>query len=294
MKEYIIMSDSCVDLTQEMANDLELDIVPLTLNYEGREIKNYLDEREITNKDFYQAIREHRKMFTSQPNVGEYIEHMERYLKEGKDILNIAFSSSLSGTYNSSLVAKEELEKKYPHQKIIVIDSLCASMGQGLLLTYAANLKREGKTIEEVAEWVESNKLSLCHLFTVGDLNHLPRGGRLSSAKAFLGTLLKVKPLLHVSLEGKLVQTGKTRGRKQSLDALIERMKNTIVNPKDQIVYISHGDCQEEAEYVKGKIIEQLGVKDVVINYVGPVIGCHSGIGTLAIFYLGNDRFEAY
>jgi DegV family protein with EDD domain len=216
---------------------------------------------------------------------------MEPILKSGRDILSISFSSALSGTYNSARIAKEELQEKYPERKIIVIDSLSASMGQGLLVYHAAKRKQEGKSIEEVAKWVEENKLKLCHLFTVDDLNHLRRGGRLSPISAILGTILRVKPLLHVSIEGKLTVVSKSRGRHTSLDMLVQQMEKTIENPEGQTVFISHGDCLEEAEYVKEKMLAKLPIKDVVINYVGPVIGSHSGPGTIAIFYFGNDRF---
>lgn len=294
MNDYIIMTDSCIDLTDEMAKNLDLHVLPLTVNIDGKEYKNYLDEREITIKDFYQHLRDHTKTSTSQINANVFTEAMTPLLEEGKDILYIGFSSALSGTYNSSLIAKEDLSSDYPNRKIITLDSLCASMGQGLLLTYAARLKKEGKSIVEVAKWVEDNKLNISHLFTVGDLNHLKRGGRLSSSKALIGTILRVKPLLNVSSEGKLVQTGKTRGRKQSLDAMVERLVATIVNPTNQLVYISHGDCLDEAVYVKNEILKQVKVKDVIVNFIGPVVGSHSGLGTLAIFYMGKDRFEPY
>lgn len=294
MKDYILFTDSCVDLPNKLAKELELTVLPLTVNVEGKEFKNYLDERDIKTKDFYDMLREHKKTSTSQVNSTTFVDHIEPLLKEGKDVLVISFSSALSGTYNGAVTASEELKEAYPENKVIVIDSKCASMGQGLLVYYAAKLKQSGKSIDEVAKWVEDNKLKISHLFTVGDLNHLKRGGRLSSSKAFIGTILRVKPILNVSLEGKLVQTDKTRGRKSSIDMMIERMVKTIEKPEDQVVFISHGDCIEDAEYAKNEIKEKLKVKDVLINYVGPVIGSHSGVGTLAMFYLGNDRTTEY
>lgn len=294
MNKYILMSDSCVDLNAKLAKELELEIIPLSVEVKGKTYFNYLDEREITFKNFYNELRNNVVTTTSMINPDAFVNFMEPFLKDGYDILYIGFSSALSGTYNSSLIAKEELSSVYPDRKIIAVDSLCASMGQGLLLTYASHLKKAGKSIEEVAKFAEDTKQDICHLFTVGDLNHLRRGGRLSYAKAFLGTMLKIKPLLHVNKEGKLVQTGSTRGRKQSLNKMIERMKETIDNPKDQVVYISHGDCLEEVLEMKREIIKELNVKEVVINYIGPVIGSHSGLGTVAIFYLGNDRSLPY
>lgn len=294
MNEYVIMTDSCIDLTAKMAEEMDLTVIPLSVTVEGRSYRNFLDEKEIACADFYQMLREKKTAVTSQPNPEHFIEAMEPLLKSGLDILSISFSSALSGTFNSSRIAKEELETRYPERKIIIIDSLCASMGQGLLISYAADLKKQGKTIVEVAEWVEKNKKNICHLFTVGDLNHLARGGRLSHSKAIIGTLLKIKPLLHVNEEGKLVQTGATRGRHSALVKMAERMTKTITEPAKQIIYISHGDCLADAETLKSLILERLPVKDIIINYVGPVIGGHSGINTLALFYLGNDRFLEY
>lgn len=294
MNPYIIITDSCVDLPSELASQLALEVIPLSVNIEGTQYYNYLDERDLNTKGFYQLLREGEIPSTSQINPQRFSDIFEKYLSQGYDILYIAFSSALSGTYNSALIAKEELINKYPHQKILIIDSLSASMGQGLLVTYAARLKESGKTINEVYEWVENNKLRLCHLFTVGDLNHLRRGGRLSYAKALIGTILRIKPLLHVNTEGKLVQTGATRGRKSSLEKLVSRMIETIENAEEQVIYISHGDCLAEVEELKEIITNRLPVKDVIINFVGPVIGTHSGVDTIAIFYLGNDRTTSY
>jgi len=294
MKDYIILTDSCIDLPAAVADELDLKVIPLYLTVDKKNYYNYLDEREITFKEFYQLLREKKVPQTSQINPQEFLDIMEPFLKEGLDILSISFSSQLSGTYNSSVIARDELQEKYLEQKIITIDSQCASMGQGMLLTYVAKLKKAGLAIDEVSEWVETNKKDISHLFTVGDLNHLKRGGRLSSAKAFIGTLLKIKPLLHVDYQGRLVQTGAARGRNKVMVKMVERMEKTIVDPESQFIYISHGDCEEDALILKEMILEKIKVKEVLINYVGPVIGSHSGIDTLALFYLGNDRFVPY
>ncbi|MCK9536634.1 MAG: DegV family protein [Bacilli bacterium] len=294
MSNYVIFTDSCIDLPAELADRLALRVLPLYVTVNNSIYHNYLDERDITFKDFYQFLREHKLSQTSQVNPQEFIDALEPILKDGNDILSISFSSALSGTYQSSVIAKEELLQRYPHRKIITIDSLCASMGQGLLLTYAADLKKQGLSLEELAKWVEKNKTKVCHLFTVGDLNHLKRGGRLSYAKAFIGTLLRIKPLLHVNMKGQLVQTGATRGRSRVLTKMIERMEQTIIEPEGQLIYISHGDCEADALVLKQMIIEKFPIKDVIINYVGPVIGSHSGIDTLALFYLGEDRTVPY
>lgn len=294
MREFVLFSDSCVDLPNELATELGLTVIPLTVNVEGKEYKNYLDEREIKNVEFYNMLREYKKTSTSQINANTFMEALEPLVAGGKDVLVISFSSALSGTYNGAVNAAEELNEKYTKNKIVVIDSKCASMGQGLLVYYAAMMKKAGKSMDDVAKWVEENKLKVSHLFTVGDLNHLKRGGRLSSSKAFIGTILRVKPLLNVSTEGKLVQQEKARGRKTSLDMMVDRMEKTIENPKGQVVFISHGDCLEDAEYVKKEILKRMPVEKVLINFNGPVIGSHSGVGTLAIFYMGNDRFVEY
>ena len=290
MEDYLIVTDSCVDLPAEVAEAMNLVILPLSVRAEDNNYFNYLDEREITFKDFYNELRSKKQTQTSQLNPENFIQAFEPILQAGKDILSISFSSALSGTYHSSVLAKEELLEKYPERKIITIDSLAASMGQGLLLTYVSRIKQEGKSIDEVASWVEKNKLNICHLFTVDDLNHLRRGGRLSTISALLGTILRVKPLLHVSKEGKLSVQGKARGRQSAISLMLERMENTIVEPQDQTIYISHGDCLEDALYLKDEVQKRFGVGEILINYIGPVIGSHSGPGTLAIFYWGNDR----
>ena len=290
MKNYVIMTDSCIDLPNDLVAKLGLEVIPLTVIIEKKEYKNYPDEREITAIDFYNLLRSEVVATTSQLSPSDFIEAMTPFLEQGKDILSISFSSALSGTYQSAVVAKNELLKDYPNQKIITIDSLCASMGQGLLVTYASNLAKSGKSMDEVAAWVEANKQSFCHLFTVSDLNHLKRGGRLSAGKAFIGTLIQLKPLLHVSEKGKLEPIAKARGRKIALNRMVERVVQTIENPADQLIYISHGDCLDEALYVKEQLLKQIDVKEVLINFIGPVIGAHSGLGTLAIFYRGNER----
>lgn len=290
MNKFQLLTDSCVDLPSSFVEELDVKVIPLSFSIQDKEYLNYLDERELSNQQFYQLLRERVISKTTQINEYRFIEFFEPFLQEGYDILYIGFSSALSGTYNSSVQAANELQTKYPNQKIITIDSLAASMGQGLLVTYAARLKKEGKSLEEIVKWVEDNKRKICHLFTVGDLNYLRRGGRLSYSKALLGTILRVKPLLHVSNEGKLVQTGMKRGRMSALDAMISRLVETIENPEGQTIFISHGDCLDDAEYVKEQIKAKLPVGEIMIHYIGPVIGSHSGLDTLAIFYYGNDR----
>lgn len=292
MKDYVIASDSCVDLPDDLATELGLQILPLKVSFEGKEYQNFLDEREIKTTDFYQTLRNHIKTSTAQATPADFLTIFDPILASGKDILSISFSSALSGTYHSSLMAKKELENEYKDAKIECVDSLCASMGQGLLVFYAAKLKQKGATLQEVKEYVVRTRQQLSHLFTVDDLGHLRRGGRLSAGKEFIGNLLNVKPLLHVSTEGKLTVYGKARGRIKSLHSLVARLADTIDLGKEQYIFISHGDALEDAMFVKELVKNKLQIDDdhFVINPIGPVIGSHSGAGTIAIFYLGNER----
>ena len=215
---------------------------------------------------------------------------MRGILQSGKDILCIAFSSALSTTYQSAVIAAEELQSEFPDAQIRVVDSLCASLGQGLLVYLCAREKEAGKTLEEVHAFAEETKGRVCHWFTVDDLNHLKRGGRISAATALFGTMLAIKPVMHVDDEGRLIPVGKARGRKASLMALVDHMEETAIDPKNQTVFISHGDCVEDARFVADEVRRRFGTEDIRINYVGPVIGNHSGPGTLALFFLGSKR----
>lgn len=293
MSKYVILTDSCIDLPNELAKELELIVLPLKVTIKGKEYQNLLDESELSAKDFYQMLREKETAITAQANPQDFIDAMKPLLEEGLDILSISFSSALSGTFNSSLIAAKELQEQFPDRKILTIDSLCASMGQGLLLTYAGKMRKAGKSMKTVYEYVEKKKLYLSHLFTVSDLGHLRRGGRLSASSHILGNLLNIKPLLHVSKEGQLKVYGKARGRFKSLNLLVSRMAETFDQGNNEMIYISHGDCIEDAEYVKKNIMEKLGVEEerILINTIGPVIGAHSGVDTLAVFYIGNERF---
>lgn len=287
---YLIVTDSCSDLPVEMVKEMKLDVIPLSVEIQGKVYKNYPDERDLKVQDFYDMLRDKQVAKTSLINVGEYLEFFEEKLQKGKDILYIAFSSALSGSCQSSIIAKNELKEKYPDRKIIVVDSLSASMGQGLLISYAVDKKNEGSSIEEVAKWLEDHKLNLCHLFTVDDLGTLKRGGRLSGTQALLGSLLKVKPVLHVTNEGKLVPIKKARGRKTSLQTIVDLMKEQITDSKDQTIFISHGDDLDDALYTAELIKEQIGVKDIKYGFIGPVVGAHSGPKTIAVFFMGKQR----
>ncbi len=290
MASYVIVTDSSADLSAQMAEKAGVQVLPLRFTVGGKTYYNWPDNREMDPKVFYRMLREGEVATTAAVNISQYLDMLEPILQSGTDVLVLSFSSGLSATYDSSRLAAEELREKYPQRKIFAVDTLCASLGQGLLVWHAAQLKDQGKSIEEVRDWAEENKLHLCHQFTVDDLHFLKRGGRISATTAVVGTMLKIKPVLHVDDGGKLVNIGKARGRKASLKALVDRMEETAIDPAGQTVFISHGDCMEDAEYVAGLVKERMGVQDVRINYVGPVIGAHSGPGTLALFYLGNRR----
>ena len=285
MRNYVILSDSGTDLTPAMAKEIDVKILDLMVIMEGQEPK---PDSSVDHKEFYAFLREKKSASTSAINPETFSEVMESYIKDGFDVLYLGFSSGLSNTYNAGRLAAEELSEKYPDAKIYTCDTLCASLGQGLLVYLAAKKRLEGASIEEVRDWVEATKLHLCHQFTVNDLMFLKRGGRVSAATAAVGTMLGIKPVMHVDNAGHLIKVGTARGRKASLDALLDKMKATVTE-KD-IMFICHGDCIEDAEYVAERAKNELGIKEVIIGYTGVVIGSHSGPGTLAIFYIGTER----
>lgn len=287
MREFVITADSTVDLPKEYLAENNNTILSLSYMLED---KTYEDMHGLSPEEVYEKIRKGALPTTSQINPEQAREAFEKIIKEGKDILHIGFSSGLSGSYNSARIAAEELEEEYPDSKIIVVDSLCASMGEGLLLYKVNEMKKHGKSLEETGKWAEENKLHICHNFTVDDLNHLHRGGRVSKATAVLGTMVNIKPVMHVDNEGHLVPVGKVRGRKKSLISLVDRMAEQIEGYDNDMVMISHGDCREEAEYVAQLVKEKTGISQVMINFVGPVIGTHSGPGTMALFFMGKER----
>ncbi len=290
MRDFCIVTDGTADLTQEMIERLGIVSIPMSFEVEGRAYIHYPDARELSAHEFYEKLKQGSKSVTSLINTDTFLTVFEPLIKEGKDILYIAFSSALSGTYNSSLIAKEDLEEKYPEAKIVCFDSKCASVGEGLCVYTAAQLKQEGYTIEELNNWLEKNILNICHWFTVDDLFHLKRGGRVSALSAGIGTALNIKPVLHVDEEGRLIPMEKVRGRKKSIQALFTHMEATITDAEEQVIFIGHGDALEDAEYLVELIKERFPVKEVIINYIGPVVGTHSGPGTIALFFFGTGR----
>lgn len=290
MGAYQIITDSTADLTPELVRELDVQVIPLCYMMEGRTYHNIPGGGELTEEEFYAKLRAGTMSTTTQINSEEFLRVFTPLLEAGQDVLYFAFSSGLSGTCQSALLAREELRRRFPERRLEVFDSLCASMGEGLLVYHAAKLRQEGRDMDQVLAWLKENVLRLCHWFTVDDLNHLKRGGRVSTATALVGTMLGIKPVLHVDNEGHLISVSKVRGRRQSLEALVSRMEETAVNPAEQAVFISHGDCLEDAQFVAQQVREKLGVTQIQIGYIGPVIGAHSGPGTVALFFLGKER----
>ena len=285
MSKFVITADSTVDLPKAFLEEKQVPVVSLSYIIDGA---TYKDGEGLTSKEFYDKIREGAMPTTSQVNPEQARDLFEPILKEGTDILHIAFTSGLSGTYNSCRIAAEELCEEYPDRKIVVVDSLCAASGGGMLLYKAIELKEQGKSFDEIVTWVEENKLHVCHDVTVDDLFHLHRGGRVSKASAVVGTIIKIKPIIHVNDEGKLIVIGKERGRKKALQTLVERMEEKSQGFENDIVMITHGDALEDAEYVKGLIQDKFGITNIMINPLGTVIGSHTGPGVIALFYMGN------
>ncbi|MBQ0037355.1 MAG: DegV family protein [Clostridiales bacterium] len=290
MRDYVIMTDSCCDLTDHMANELQLEVLPLTLHMEGRDYPNDLAGSALSHEEFYRCIRQGKLATTSGVNVGQYQEAMRRVLEQGKDIVCICFSSALSTTYQSANIAANDLIPEYPDSRIYVIDSLCASLGQGLLLYLAGEQKKKGLTVDQLAEWVEKTKGHICHWFTVDDLNYLKMGGRVSSATALLGTMLSIKPVMHMSDKGMLTVVGKVRGRKASLRAMVDAVEQLGIDPENQTMFICHGDCEDDARAMAEQLKERFGVQTVYINYIGPIIGSHTGPNTMGLFFVGTER----
>lgn len=286
-RNYLIITDNTCDLPEKICSEFNLKTLNLSYSINGTE---YGQDNLLPLKDFYAKMRAGEKTKTSQVTPENAEIFLEKYVSQGIDILYIGFSSGLSGTYNSVRIALQNLHEKYPDVILKWVDSLCASTGEGLFVYLALKMQQQGKSIDEVYDWCEKNKLHLCHMFTVDDLMFLHRGGRVSKTAAVAGSILGIKPILHVDDEGHLVPIGKIRGRKNSLDALVNEMEKRIAGYNNVVFGISHGDCLEDALYVKKQVEKRFGIKECIINYVGPVIGAHSGPGTVALYFLGDKR----
>ena len=289
MRDYIIATDSCCDFDENLIRELDLTVIPLSVHLGQDHFRNYPGEMPESHV-FYTRLSKGEPAQTSAPNVEAFMDAFRPFLEAGKDVLYLGFSSALSATYQNAAMAVEELREAFPDAVIRAVDTLCASMGQGLLVDLAVQEKRKGKSLEEVASFVQETIPHLCHWFTVGDLSQLRRGGRLSAGKAIVGNLLNIKPVLHVDHEGRLVPMESAKGRKKSVEALVRHMEETAIAPETQRIYISHGDCLGDAEVLAAAIQSKLGVASVTIGDVGPVIGAHAGLGTLALFFLGKER----
>lgn len=289
MNDFVITTDTTSDLPASYVKDYHIEILPLYYNLEG---VIYGGDVKLPPEEFYAKMRSGQMPTTMAVNPETAKETFKKYLDQGMDILHIGFSSALSGSFNSTMIAANELKDDYPDRKIILVDSLCASLGEGLLVHKAILLKKAGKTLEEIASWVEENKLHICHLFTVDDLFHLQRGGRVSKTTAIIGTMINVKPILHVNDEGKLIPLQNVRGRKKSLTTLVDNMEKQINGYEEQngIIFISHGDSLADAEYVASLIKDRFGIHSFLIDYVSPTVGAHSGPGTIALFFMGDKR----
>ena len=289
MRDYVITVNSTVDLPIEWLEERNVKVIPLKYTIDNQ---TYTDMEGLSAKEFFAKLREGKMAETSQVNPEEARSYLEPFLKKGKDILHLGFSSALSGTLNSMRIAGEELSEQYPEAKIIIVDTLCACLGEGLLLHHVLKQKAAGKTIEEAAQWAEENKLHICHNVTVDDLNHLQRGGRVSKATAVLGTLVQIKPMIHMDDSGSLQVIGKERGRKKSLNKIVEIARQQIKGweDKNDLLMITHGDCLEDAEYVAELVRKTLGIENILINNIGTVIGSHTGPGVVALFLMGEKR----
>jgi len=287
MRDYVIFTDSSCDLPTSLVKEWGIEELSLEVNIEG--IGTFLNH-EIEPAKFYGYLRDKRPVKTAAANMEGFVNAFEKIVSEGKDILYIGFSTGLSATYVAGKNAAEEVMEKHPECKILTVDSLCAALGQGLLIKYAVDKKNTGATLEELAAYVEGLKLNLAHWFTVEDLFFLKRGGRVSAATAVMGTVLQIKPVMHVDNEGRLINMAKARGRDASIKAIFAKMKETAIDPEKQTVYICHGDCYDDAKKLADMVTAEFGITDILIDYVGPVIGAHSGPGTLALFFIGRER----
>ena len=287
MTDYQIISDSACDLPADMLEKLNVRTVPLTVLFRGENREDCVDD---SAKVMYDGLRAGETATTAAVNPDRWMGVIEPVLAAGQDALVLAFSSGLSTTCHSAVMAANELQEKYPERKIYVVDTLSASLGEGLLVWYACKKRDEGLSLEALRDWVTEMRFHLCHWFTVDDLMYLKRGGRISATTAIVGTMLGIKPVLHMDDEGHLISVGKARGRKAAIDALVRKAQELGAGYDNSTMFISHGDCREDAEYLAGLLKKKYGVKNVYVSYVGAVIGSHSGPGTLALFFLGKHR----
>lgn len=290
MKDYVILTDSCSDLSKDVRESLGIDYVQMNIVYDGKELPASLDWDLYTPQELYNLMRNGTRITTNQVPVQTFTTVFTKYLEEGKDIVYIGCSSALSGSVNTGKVVADELAEKYPDNKVYVIDSLNSCLGEGLMVIDAAKMKKEGKTAAEVVAYIEANKLKYQQFCAVDDLTYLKRAGRVKASAAFFGNLFGVKPILISNRQGENFAIKKIKGRKNSLDEIINMAKSSIVAPETQTVAVVHADCEKDAEYLKNRIERELGVKEVYVNYIGPIIGASAGPGTIAIYCRCNEK----
>ena len=283
---YKIITDSCCDFTQQQYRELNVACAPLSVLYHGENHSNFSEPAAV--KVFYDELRSGVMASTSAVNPDGWAVLMEEALNAGQDVLVLAFSSGLSTTYQSAVIAAKDLRESHPHRKIYVVDTLCAALGQGLLVWHTCRRRDEGMDIDTLYNWVEEHKLNICHWVTVDDLSHLKRGGRISATTALVGTMLNIKPIIHVDNDGHLINCAKVRGRKAAMELLASKLGETGMDL--DTVFIAHGDCPEDAAALEAIVKEKYGVKNVITGYVGPVIGAHTGPGVLVLFFMGSHR----
>ena len=284
-----IITDSSCDLAREYIDDNNIGLLSLVLNLNGKVVKDDLGKT-LSYKDFYGQMREGATPTTSQVNAHEFEEEFLEHVKNGDSIICITISSALSGTFNSANIAKNNILEEYPDAKILLVDSLSVASGQGLLVVKACEMRDRGANAEAIVTWLEENKKKIIHSFVVDSLSHLKRGGRISGATAAIGGLLNIKPSLYIDNDGKVAQGEKIKGKKKVLRFLVNEVKEKATNNENETLYICHGDCLEDAKALKNMILEEVKFKNVVINYVGNVIGAHAGAGVLAVLFLGESR----
>ena len=289
--DFEIVTDSSSNLLDETIGRFGLHILPLTFMIDGQQRQSFVKGEKSDLKQFYTMMREGKVITTSLPNMSDSEILLRSLLEAGRDILYLGFSSGLSGTYQAIALLLDNLAAEFPERRVLHVDTLAASGGEGLLVYKAAQMAQAGASIEETRQWVEDNKLKLAHWFTVDDLMFLFRGGRVTRTSAWAGTMLNIKPVMHVDNDGHLISLEKVMGRKKSILGMLKHMEKTADTPiSEQTVFITHGDCLEDAEFLRDKIAEKFGVTDIHINYVDPVIGAHSGPGTLALFFMASHR----
>lgn len=290
MSKYVIISDATLDLPNDIIAKYDIKVIPMVFDLDDKTYTHYPDERELSIEEFYMKLKSGSTSVSSQISPMIYEEFFEEFLSAGIDLLYIAFSSGLSGTYNCSRLVLSELAEKYPDRTIRCVDSLCASIGEGALVLNAALKKEEGYTLEQLTEWVEENKSHTRHWFTVKDLFHLRRGGRVSGVEALVGTALKIRPVLSIDQEGKLIVKSKVRGSKKEIEFIASKVEEEAIHPENQVIIIGHGDDLEQAQILE-ETLRQKGLgKEILISKIGPIIGTHTGPGMLGITFLGTEQ----